>query len=154
MNQIFLIGGLFFLSIGLVVFYHQIQALRWGKRSTRWPTTAGAIDSTSVQNLMSAGDITYRLKIGYRYTVNGVQYHSKRLEFGIQPDFWRKEEAAEAVSKYPIGSSVTVYYNPDNPKVAVLTTGVSSSSRIFGWFSCLVPVFLGALSIGIYLMEL
>ncbi|MEW6084662.1 MAG: DUF3592 domain-containing protein [Chloroflexota bacterium] len=154
MRQIFLIGGLLFLSIGLLMFYHQIQALRWGRRSTRWPTTAGTIHSTSIQDFMSAGDITYRLKIGYHYTVNGVQYHSKRLEFGIQPDFWRKAEAAQAVSKYPIGSTVTVYYDPDNPKVAVLTTGVSSSSRIFGWFSSLIPMLLGALSIGIYLMDL
>jgi hypothetical protein len=152
MNDIFLIGGLLFLSIGLAMLYRQIQALRWGRLSTHWPTTSGKVQSAGVQRYRGEG-ISYGVNVGYTYTVAGVQYHSRRLEFGIQPETWWHAAAREAVSKYPIGSTVTVHYNPDNPKVAVLITGVSADSRLLGWFSSLVPIVLGALSIGIYFIQ-
>jgi hypothetical protein len=153
MNEIFLVGGLLFLGIGLSMLYRQIQALRWGGRSMRWPTTLGTIQSAGIQRYTGGEDAFYRVKVGYTYTVAGIPYHAQRLAFGIQPYIWWHAAAREAVAKYPSGSIVTVHYNPDNPKVAVLMTGVSADSRLLGWFSSLVPVALGALSIGIYFIQ-
>ncbi len=152
MNEIFLIGGLILLGIGLGMLYRQTQALRWGGLSTHWPTTPGTIQSAGIQRYAAEG-ISYGLKVGYTYTVADVQYHSQRLGFGIQPEIWWHAAAREDVSKYPIGSTVTVHYNPDNPKVAVLITGVSASNRLIGWFFSLTPIAMGVLSVGIYFIQ-
>lgn len=153
MTEIFLIGGLLFLGIGLITLYHQIQALRWARLSTRWPTTTGTVYSVRIQHYTGGEDAFYRVKMGYTYTVANQQYHGKRIEFGIQPPIWWQDKAKVVASKYSIGSMVTVHYDPENPRVAVLMIGISPTNRLVGWFYSLLPIFLGLLSLGIYFTQ-
>ncbi|MGF3585282.1 MAG: DUF3592 domain-containing protein [Thermoplasmatota archaeon] len=39
--------------------------------------------------------------------------------------------AYQLVENYPVGKTVTIYYNPNNPSQAVLIKGVDSASWIF-----------------------
>jgi hypothetical protein len=45
------------------------------------------------------------------------------------------------VAKYPVGSTVMVYYNPDNPAQAVLEHS-ATGNRVMGWVAVLILVIL------------
>ena len=53
------------------------------------------------------GDPSYSADIEYVYTVEGFVHHSDVVAFGRNP-----YEAHEAVSRYPVGKTVSVSYEP------------------------------------------
>jgi hypothetical protein len=66
---------------------------------------------------------SHQVSILYEYSVNGVLLRSDvwRVVPAVT-SFTRKREN-KALARYPIGSAVTVYVNPDNPKDAMLEPG-------------------------------
>lgn len=58
--------------------------------------------------------------IRYRYAVNGRSYESSRFAF---QEFVLLEDECEAiVAEHPPGSDVEVYYHPDDPALAAIST--------------------------------
>jgi hypothetical protein len=57
--------------------------------------------------------------IRYRYLVGGQMHESGCIKFGGQP-MMSRAFADALVAKYPVGASVDVYYDPHDPKNAVL----------------------------------
>jgi len=57
--------------------------------------------------------------IRYRYRVGGQIHESDCIKFGGQP-MMSRAFAEALVAKYPVGASVDVYYDPHDPKNAVL----------------------------------
>ena len=57
--------------------------------------------------------------IRYRYQVSGQAYESNCIKFGGQP-MMSRAFADALVAKYPVGAGVDVYYDPNDPKSAVL----------------------------------
>jgi hypothetical protein len=95
-----------------------------GHASKAWPTATARIAESRVAEkgtyvkTMRTGT-RYRLKVEYRYRVQGAEYLSRRVQFG---DKWLDDEdfVRELAAKYPAGAEVTVHYNPKNPSSAVL----------------------------------
>jgi hypothetical protein len=58
----------------------------------------------------------------YNYTVNEKTLSGIRVAFGTYNS--NQSHAQDIVNKYPQGKSVTVYYNPQDPKVCVLEAGI------------------------------
>jgi hypothetical protein len=81
----------------------------------RWPQATGTVTKSGLDS-----DDGYRANVIYEYTVNGVGYSSGRIQFGSQTTYIRKSSAEAAISHYPAGSHLTVYYDPENPAEAVL----------------------------------
>lgn len=77
--------------------------------SRKWPTTSGVIVAGS------EGDRLYRAKVAYRFTVAGQEITGDRTCFGA---------VQRAGAKCQPGAAVTVFYNPDKPREAVLEPGV------------------------------
>jgi len=66
--------------------------------------------------------------VNYDYEVNGKHFICSRIGYG-GINFGRDRKTAERiVSKYPVGAEVLVYYDPYNPRDAVLEPG--SSTRV------------------------
>ena len=80
--------------------------------TTHWPAVSGTVTSAEV-----IGDRAYRPLVKYDYNVDGSPYSGESdLEipgFGNQSK--RLDVAQKLVAEYPVGTSVPVYYNPDNP---------------------------------------
>jgi len=53
----------------------------------------------------------------YEYSVAGVAFRNNRVSIGEDLGNY---QVAETIAKYPVGTAVTVYYNPLHPKDAVL----------------------------------
>lgn len=61
----------------------------------------------------------------YTYEVDGKPMSSKRVSFEV---FGEKFDAERVVARYPAGTRVKVFYNPEDPGRAVLITGVDATT--------------------------
>ncbi|CAN5235491.1 hypothetical protein BH10PSE6_BH10PSE6_54280 [soil metagenome] len=93
------------------------------RRAARWPSAQGRIvrsglrtvDSETAGGTRGRGNVP---DVRYVFSVDGVEYRGKRISIGeIPPDSPGVEAALEL---YQVGRTAPVYYNPDNPKEAVL----------------------------------
>src|SRR5262245_35422989 len=144
--QIFiLIGAGVFIGIILLA---TIVKLRQQKIASKWPQTSGQVVQSKIEarekRNMDGGTTTgnYPLVV-YEYEIEGKKYTCKKISVG--------EEAAdfmvqETIAKYPVGMTVPVYYNPANPREAVLErdlpTGFGKGLGCIILFFVIVAAFL------------
>jgi hypothetical protein len=96
--------------------------------SRGWPETAGTILVSDLQRSKDKeGEFSYSPEVTYCYSVDGKELISSRVEFGDRIQTSRSAPALRTVRRYPVGSSVTVRYNPHDPREAVL------QPRVNGW---------------------
>jgi hypothetical protein len=86
-----------------------------------WLNTTGTVLMSTIQSKRIGGSHkTYPVVI-YQYAVNGQSYQSQYIKAGEQFLNVRVTGQVQAtVARYPIGTSVTVYYNPSNPSESAL----------------------------------
>jgi hypothetical protein len=108
----------------------EVLSLRRSKQSESWPFTEGEIISSHVKSRHgSDGGTSYSAAVRYEYEVDGATYVSRTISFGSKLYFGRSS-AQDVVAMYPAGEKVTVYYNPNHPKIATLEPGISVGSFI------------------------
>jgi hypothetical protein len=90
-------------------------------QSKHWSRTTGKITESDVS--FSSLRKTYSLAVRYTYVVNGTRYASERFDF-YRHGYTSNGAAMAKLSHYSIGSSVTVYYDPQNHQQAVLNRQV------------------------------
>ena len=131
---------LVFIGVGVGFSIYGYNVLQNAKASAEWPAAKGIItvsevtkhESTTGTGTNKRRTVTYHAKIHYKYSANGKSYTSNNVTFGQST-----EGAGEIVNRYPIGKKVKVFYNPQDPKVAVLEPGVSMASYLFLGFGIL-----------------
>ena len=96
--------------------------------SKTWPSVTGTITSSRViSGNKSSGRghsrtsaVHYEIRVTYRYPVDGMYFTGNRIK--INPDSTTiRKFAEEELLSYPVGKTVTVYYDPENPEKSVLT---------------------------------
>lgn len=96
-----------------------------GRASRGWPTAEATIESSQVISRRSSSTTgtrsgrRYNPEIRFEFTVDGKPYTGDRVSFR-DDHYGKREPAAEIAARYPVGSTVTVYYPPENPAEAVL----------------------------------
>ena len=118
--SILFIGGLMALFAALTDYY-MVQYIsderKAEKAASQWPSVNGTVLSA---RLVSHGSIRYRAdfpEVSYSYEVDGKTYKSKHISAGGEVG---GVTASGVLARYPVGSQVTVYYDPKKPKNAVL----------------------------------
>ena len=103
-------------------------------KSTDWPQADGSVTASGVEMKSDATDgrtraLRYSPAVSYSYDVDGRTYSLDRLGF---TRVWTGDEsdAQSIVRRYPVGQTVTVYYDPGDPSMAVLFPGVSLNSML------------------------
>ena len=97
--------------------------------SRNWPTTVGRVvraEPRGSSTLSISNPWAFDPGIKYQYTVEGVTYTGDRVSFGRIPS--TAEGVGIVLMQYPVGASVTVWYDPDDPDRAVLEPGASGDS--------------------------
>jgi hypothetical protein len=84
--------------------------------SLAWPSTTGRIVKSDVDWVGETGS-TSVARVMYQYAVNGTTYQCRRLYTAPDVPF---EPAQSIVDRYPVGATVTVFYDPANPAEATL----------------------------------
>jgi hypothetical protein len=116
----------------------------WGRQSEGWPDTEGTILSARTRRQGDIHSTQYVVDVRYEYEVEGKVYTSGRRTFGRRyVTGW--QSAADVAEEYPPGAKVRVYYHPDNPKRAVLETGIVWDNAVL-MVVCLVALFFGVRS--------
>jgi hypothetical protein len=118
--NILLIGGLMAL-FAVLTDYYMLQYISDERKAEReasqWPSVNGTVLSA---RLVSHGSIRYRAdypEVTYSFEVDGKTYKSKHISAGGEMG---GVTAEGVLARYPVGSQVTVYYNPKKPNNAVL----------------------------------
>jgi len=123
--------------IGVVVSGYGCRDTRSAKESLYWPETPGVVTASFVHEYTEIDDSepAFTPRIGYLYTVDGKTYSNDLISFKINSMRIRSEKtkswAETVISDYPVGSAVTVYYNPVNPQISVLQKGAATDWKIF-----------------------
>ncbi len=120
-------SGFFFL-VGMALVFAGIRTYRKSDESLSWPTTTGTIQVSEVRRTSGANN-EFHSYVEYQYSVLGTDYVSHTVTFGELAGFQdtKKSIAQKTVNRYPAGSTVTVYYDPQDPKKAVLQRGGDSA---------------------------
>jgi hypothetical protein len=113
--------------LGLILFAATYKTLE--VRAARdWPSTPGKV-VISNSELREVGVIDHDREDGHRteprnfanivyeYSVSGQRLTNNRVSIGEDRGNF---EVAETIARYPVGTRVTVYYNPLHPREAVL----------------------------------
>ena len=113
--------------LALVLFAAAYKTLQV-RAAREWPSTPGKVfisnsEVRDVRVLDDSREDNHRIErrnfanIVYQYSVAGKQLRNNRVSLGEDRGNF---EVAETIAKYPVGTSVTVFYNPLHPNEAVL----------------------------------
>lgn len=123
-NIVFSVSGGIILTAGLISTCFGVRNLRQARQSRSWNCVEGRIVASEVcaTQFVPAEVVVHRAVVRYRYCVEGKTYESSRISFADEDaDSHLGEENATAIaSLYPPGRTVSVFYSPDDPGVAVL----------------------------------
>lgn len=115
-----LIGILVIVAIvflGLTYFWCQDIAV--ARQAKKWPTVQGTVISTRAMRICKGG--YFQAVVHYAYEVEGRSYTGDRIAIG-PVDCSSENEARTLAAQYPVGN-VKVWFNPQNPEIAVLMVG-------------------------------
>lgn len=132
------IGGLLFgalaLGAGLFALTWGIQGVLASLASKDWPTAEGTITQSELEKRRKKGGaasnqrrnrFTYTPRVTYEFIVEGQTYTGTRLSFSDYATS-NEDQMQQVLAPYPVGTQITVYYDPDKPTECSLQTG-------FGW---------------------
>ena len=131
-TRIFTVFWAIFVLLG--IFFAVQGVLEWDRaaKSASWPTVAGTVTRSEVTSHRSStkGRTTtsYHAHIEFDYAVDGKALHGNRRTYKVMAS--SQSAANEAVAAYPVGRSVTVSYDPQDPERAVLEPGWDWSNAI------------------------
>jgi hypothetical protein len=140
------LGVLICIIIGVVFLLIYFRQLTKVRASQGWSEVEGTVLESWVRREESDDDeggvsYSYYPEIRYQYKVMGNEYQGEKIAFGGKTGGLRSW-ANRKVAKYPTGSNVTIFYQPDNPTNAVLERRVSMVLLVFGIIFVLIGVFI------------
>jgi hypothetical protein len=128
---IFLPLSAIFVVLGLVFGYLAIHNWRRARASLAWPTVQGQVLSAFLQEHTDSDEgVSYDPKVTYTYTVSGTEYQNDQIAFGGVSSS-SKSKAQAYLERYIVEDPVTVHYDPDNPKLAVLEPRASGKNLLY-----------------------
>lgn len=116
-----LIPVLLLAGLGYYIHKRNQKSTEYRKAAQSWPATSGTILSATIQTRRSGRSISVSPVVIYSYNVSGREYQSQIIKAGEQfLNVGGSIIANQVIQRYPVGSNVTVYYNPQNPGEAAL----------------------------------
>ncbi len=107
--------------------------------SLHWPKVSGAVMQCEEVYHRRYRNSFYSVEVTYTYIVNEQHHVGRRIALW-SPDLHGKQ-TGEFVSAHPVHSTVDVYYNPQQPDIAVLIPGPDElGKRIFIWCGSIISI--------------
>jgi hypothetical protein len=107
--------------------FASVEGILQGLRSSSWPTARGRISESHFKSSSSSRGGPSGV-VRFAYEVDGHWYESDRVTAASS------SASADALSRYRVGTPVTVYYDRSDPEWAVLEPGVRQDSFILALF--------------------
>jgi hypothetical protein len=125
---LYLIGGVLLVSF--------VQAVGMTIGAVNWPQAEGVVISSHYEEFKSSIDTTYyfsyKATLSYQFSVDGMTYISNYPRL-MRPFvmFDNENNAIQFVHQYAPENRVIVFYNPENPKEAVLDRSIDTSPEFY-----------------------
>ena len=132
-----LIISVSFIVMGSLLTIASLKSLKAAWAMQSWPSTRGEIRSSRIE---LTGDGFYKPAIEYTFVIDDRQIAGKRrtlFERATNNRVW----ADTVVARYPIGSSVMVYYDPNDPRQCVVDR---ENTRTFGTILTIIGLSISA----------
>jgi hypothetical protein len=113
--------------IALMIWLTNTQAM---EAAMNWPTTSGVVTESNIRwDPPETGNDygAFSPILHYSYNVSGTQFEGDRIVFGIFA-FRYQSNAQDFINNYPIGKSVIVHYDPNNPQSSILFPEVNQET--------------------------
>ena len=107
-------------AIGFIVF--GLFTMRETSRSRGWARIDGRVVTSNVTEFTGKSRTTWRPMVVYSYSVGSGRFMSTRIAFHSMAS-GNRNDAAKIAARYPAGSRVPVFYDPQDPEQAVLQPG-------------------------------
>jgi len=136
----FLAGGLLLIKGAAGHLWERWQTFFEALESRRWPTTTGQVTRAVVSYTTSRRARTYVPAVRYTYSVDGETFVSDRFAFVVDAGVGEEGAArAQAVIRRFAAGDVQIYYDPDQPRRAVLDRSVPPLlAPTLGWLFTLL----------------
>lgn len=133
---------LFFFA-GMYMFYQYFQEKEAAEESARWSTTQGEITKSDLRREASieSTNSLYYPDVEYKYEFLDTEYIGQRISFGGETGYSMRSKTEEILEKYPVGQSMTVYYDPNEPEEAVLERNMGTGGKLFMWLGLAFVIF-------------
>ena len=119
--MIFSLIGLVLFAAAIIVFFIRRHSAALQAASVNWPTVEGKVTDAKIHAFRDKEKhMNYMGRVWFGYQVNGTNYSSEKISWGGRPYSPVTTGAQQVLDRYPIGSPVQVYYNPQKPKQSVL----------------------------------
>jgi hypothetical protein len=132
-----IIFGLIFMIAGSLACVGMIRENFDAINSVNWVKVDGEIITANLKHVRGG----YRADFFYAYEVNQKKIVNSRMTFSSSAS------ASQMLEKYPLFSTVPVYYDPADPEKSVVEPGFEGT-----WFDCLWPLLMSLL--GAYVLFL
>jgi hypothetical protein len=130
----------FMLLVGAVVSGYFLTRLTLEARATAdWPSVPGMVTKAEVA-ATSVG--RFYARVGYTYRVGEKDYTGSKLG-GADGEYQMRDGAVQALRGLTVGETTPVYYNPSNPRQAVLKPGAGYQE----YAMLIAPVFMLAIGV-------
>ncbi|HLG83256.1 MAG TPA: DUF3592 domain-containing protein [Bradyrhizobium sp.] len=141
------LAALVFLGIGFVLLSRAMRYRRAAAAAMQWPVADGVVLATDIVKRISKSDDefdSYVPRVRYAYTVDGVRREGDVIRIGLGDlGYVREQQARDHLARYPVGASIAVRYDPQQPQAAVLEIGQLGATRYL-----LAGGLLGAVGVG------
>ncbi|HJS20088.1 MAG TPA: DUF3592 domain-containing protein [Anaerolineales bacterium] len=119
-----------------IIFYTRRKVAQ----AASWPSTLGNVTLSMIQMRSSSeGGSTAYPVVHYAYQVMGQPYEGNKVMPGMEVG---GSGARKVVDRYPAGSQVMVYYNPEKPSEALLERGMPGFIKWFWIILVILDIFL------------
>lgn len=145
-GQVFL--GISFIFVGVEVIVMELVIAGVAHASWHWHRAPGRITQSYIQE---TGNGDYQTRISYRYQAEGLDYEAGTISYVAKTTsgMYDAYEAYRAdILRFPAGLAVDVFYDPDQPMVAVLQRGAKVADVAV---CCVLGVALIAVGIAAFL---
>jgi len=129
-----LIASASLVILSAIVSYQCLSILYRGISSESWHKTEGSVISTAIQrySLARGGGTYFYAVITYSYSVDHQKYPVNFFDSRLRPKrFLKRPDAQAFIARFHPGQKISVYFNPNQPSVAILKPGLSVSAKIF-----------------------
>lgn len=135
---------------GLVLLYLGVGRSLMAIDSASWPGVPGVVTKVGIRTSSvgrRAPTPVFAPGIRYTYIVDGVEYQGGGFRLS-DPFLDDRSRAERIIARHPVGSKVTVYYRPGDPRTSVLLRDTThASNHIFALFGLIFTLLPGG---GVY----
>ena len=115
-------------------------------RSMNWQQVSGEIIVSGIENASDTSGERYTGNVIYSYEFDGLTYEGDQINLFGNIYVGNRDDAEQMIAPYPVGRSVNLYINPNNPAQSVLDrsmTGAIWGLVGFGGILALLSLGLG-----------